>query len=289
MDSPCIAGGKNPASVAHRAGRLWTGTVVTRWTTKTCVYMPALIALLALPGCKEGAPTEPQDFFVEGRVALASLISLSDGHLLRIVNHFQLLADGAEARSTDWERIRGSLDAVMRVNVPGLYWFALADGSYWSVQMGKASGNLSDRLYWPRLMAGQVVIGDLVASKATGKSTAIVAVPVRDTTGSFVGAFGTSVYLDSLSLQLKREIDLQPDQIFFSVDATPIGALQDDPEQIFLDPYDLNEPELERAIREMLTRDEGVVNYRFRGKRRTVLYRYSPLSHWWYAFGKVWD
>jgi hypothetical protein len=78
-------------------------------------------------------------------------------------------------------------------------------------------------------------------------------------------------------------------QIFFSIDATPIGALQDDPEQIFLDPYDLDEPDLERAIREMLAREDGVVNYRFRGKERTVMYRQSHVSGWWYAFGRVWD
>ena len=156
-------------------------------------------------------------------------------------------------------------------------------------EQGRAAGNLSDRSYWPRLMGGQVVLGDLVASKATGKSTAIVAVPIRGTTGSIVGVVGSSLYLDSLSLLLKRELDLRPDLIFFSVDATPIGALQDDPEQIFLDPYALNEPELERAIREMLTREEGVVNYRFRGKGRTVLYRKSHVSGWWYAFGHVWD
>lgn len=100
---------------------------------------------------------------------------------------------------------------------------------------------------------------------------------------------GSSVYLDSLSLRIKSELDLQPNQIFFSIDATPIGALQDDPAQIFLDPLALGEPELERAIREMLTHEEGVVNYHFRGKPRTVLYRKSHVSGWWYAFGRVWD
>ena len=177
------------------------------------------------------------------------------------------------AKSADWARISGRLAAVQHVNVPGLYWFALSDGSYWSVAQGRATGNLSDRAYWPQLMAGHLVLGDLVASKATGKSTAIVAVPVRNTTGLVVGAVGSSIYLDSLSLLIKREIDLQPGLLFFSVDATPIGALQDDPDQIFLDPYNLGEPELERAIREMLTREEGVVNYHFRGKARTVLLR----------------
>jgi hypothetical protein len=248
-----------------------------------------LITSLALFGCDNNAPTEPQDFVVEGRVALASLVALSDGHLQQVANHFQVLAATEDARSADWQRIKGALAAVEQVNVSGLFWFARADGSYWSVDQGQAAGNLTDRAYWPRLMAGQVVMGDLVASKATGKCSAIVAVPVRGENGTIVAVLGASVYLDSLSLLLKREIDLQPNQIFFSVDATPIGALQDDPEQIFLDPYDLGEPELEAAIREMLAESEGVVNYSFRGKERTVLYRKSTVSGWWYAFGRVWD
>ena len=250
--------------------------------------MSAALALAALLGCENG-PTEPQEFSIDGRVGLASLMALGDGHLQQIANDFQILARSEEVRSADWERIRGPLGAVEQLNVRALLWFALPDGSYWSVQEGRAAGNLSDRVYWPRVMAGQIVIGDLVASRATGKSSAIVATPVLDEGGAILGVLGSSVYLDSLSLRIKRELDLQPNEIFFSIDATPLGALQDDPEQIFLDPFALDEPELERAIREMLTREEGVVNYRFRGKRRTVLYRKSHVSEWWYAFGHVWD
>ena len=214
------------------------------------------LSVVALSACQDG-PTEPQDFMVEGRVALASLVSLSDGHLQQIANDFQMLAGSEDGRSGDWERIRGATCRTAPT--------------------------------WPKLMAGQTVIGDLVASRATGKSSAIVAVPVLGEGGAIIGVLGSSVYLDSLSLRIKSELDLQPNQIFFSIDATPIGALQDDPAQIFLDPLALGEPELERAIREMLTHEEGVVNYHFRGKPRTVLYRKSHVSGWWYAFGRVWD
>lgn len=247
------------------------------------------LALLAALGCTHNVPTEPSNFLVDGRIALASLTALSDGHLSQIADHFEIIAKSDDGQSADWGRIKPRLAAVQQVNVPGLYWFALSNGSYWSVAQGLAAGNLSDRAYWSRLMSGNVVLGDLVASKATGKSTAIVAVPVRNGAGLVVGAIGASIYLDSMSLLIKREIDLQPGLLFFSVDATPIGALQDDPEQIFLDPYNLGEPELERAIREMLTRKEGVVNYHFRGKGRTVLYGKSHVTGWWYAFGRVWD
>jgi hypothetical protein len=248
-----------------------------------------VLALLALLACDNAGPAEPQDFVVEGRVALASLMVLGDGHLQQIAHHFQILASSEEARSADWERIRGPLGALEQFNVRALLWFALPDGSYWSVQQGKAEGNLSDRPYWPRLTAGQRVIGDLVVSRATGRSAAIVAVPVRGAEGVIVGALGSSVYLDSLSLRLKGEMDLQPHQIFFSLDATPVVGLHNDPQHIFLHPLEEGEPDLERAILEVLSREEGVVNYRFRGKQRTVLYRRSHLSGWWYAFGRVWD
>ena len=261
---------------------------IKRGFRKAALVVPGVLAQLALLGCGDRATTEPRDFVVEGRVALASLMALGDGHLQQLANHFQMLATSDDGRSAQWDRIRGPLSTMDQFTVRALLWFALPDGSYWSVQSGKAAGNLSDRPYWPRLMAGRTVVGDLVASKATGKSSAIVAVPVRNASGSIVGVLGSSVYLDSLSLQIKREIDLQPDQIFFSIDATPIGALQDDPSEVFLDPLALGEPELERAIREMLATTEGVVNYSFRGKRRTVLYRKSPVSGWWYAFGHVW-
>jgi hypothetical protein len=47
------------------------------------------------------------------------------------------------------------------------------------------------------------------------------------------------------------------------------------------------DPQLDAAIREILSREEGVVSYSFRGTRRTVLFRRSPLSGWWYAFGTL--
>ena len=82
----------------------------------------AMMTWLALSGCDDGGPTEPQDFVVEGRVALASLVALSDGHLQQVADHFQVLARTEEARSADWQRIDAELTAVQQVKVAGLYW-----------------------------------------------------------------------------------------------------------------------------------------------------------------------
>jgi hypothetical protein len=68
----------------------------------------------------------------------------------------------SEAQSADWEVIRTPLGALAERNVPGLVWFALPDGSYWSVPQGQCSGHLSDRDYFSRVLAGETVIGSLV-------------------------------------------------------------------------------------------------------------------------------
>jgi hypothetical protein len=233
-----------------------------------------------------GADTGAPVFTVDGRIALASLISLSDGHLQKLADALQLLAASEAARSADWEKIKGPLGDVGKLNIPALNWFALPDGSYWSVQEGKASGSLADRAYFPRLLAGKTVIGDLVVSKATGKSVAIVAVPILREDGWVIGILGSSIYLEPLSERIKQEMDLTGNVIFFSFDAEPLVALNWDPALIFVEPLKL-EDEIKIAFTEMLSREQGVVTYTFRNRQRTVLYRKSPMTGWWYAFGSV--
>ena len=245
------------------------------------LVLPALLGL----GCAADTTSEKEPITVDGSVALGALVALGDGHLKGIAEHLRMLARTADARSGDWERIRGPLGAAEELNDHTLLWFALPDGSYWSVQEGRADGNLSERPYWPRVMAGEAVIGDLVVSRATSKSSAIVAVPVRDATGGIVGVLGSSSYLGELSERIHRELNLQPRHIFYSLDATPVVGLHVDPETIFLHPFEEGDSQLEAAIREILSREEGTATYTFRGHQRTVLYRRSPFSGWWYAFG----
>lgn len=224
---------------------------------------------------------------VDGKVALHSLMSLGDGHLKKLADAFSILATMDSVQSGKWQQVRKPLADAARVNVPGLYWFALPNGSYWTVETGRAKGNLSGRAYFPRVLAGETIIGDLVVSKATGKSTAIVAVPVYGQGHKVVGVLGASVYLDKLSKQIEKEMAVPPGYIFYSLDKTPIVGLNIDPHVIFLHPLKVKDPQLTKAVREMLSRDSGTVSYRFHGKMRTVYYQKSPVTGWWYAFGKV--
>jgi C4-dicarboxylate-specific signal transduction histidine kinase len=228
---------------------------------------------------------KPSPFTVSGDVALHALMALADGHLRKTADVLGLLAETDAVRSGDWERIRRPLAKAAEITIPAVLWFARRDGDYWTAPLGRAPGNLAGRDYFPRLLAGKSVLGDLVVSQSTGRNTAIVAVPVRGERG-IVGALGASVYLDRLGEIVRGEMGgLDPDLIFFAIDGKPIGALHSDPSLIFTDPMKLGDESMRRAFRQILSSDEGTVTYPFRGRARTMLYRKSAFTGWWYALG----
>jgi hypothetical protein len=223
-----------------------------------------------------------------GELALHALMSLSDAHLQKLADVLGLLAAVPDVRSGDWNRIRPYLADAAKVNVPAVLWYALPDGSYWTVQEGRMTRSLADRPYFPQLLAGQRVMGALVVSRSSSRNTAIVAHPVREQGGAIVGALGGSVHLDSLAAILREELGgLDREHLFFALGADGLGALNSDPSLIFTEPLKLGDDEMQRAFRQILGTSEGVVTYTFRGARRTVRYRKSPHTGWWYGFGAV--
>lgn len=224
---------------------------------------------------------------VSMEIALASLQSLADGHLQKMADSMHVLATSEAARSGDWARINGPYSELAKRNVQALNWFALPDGSYWSLQDGKEPGNLAGRDYFPRVLAGETIVGRLVYSTATGKPVAIVAVPVAGADGSIAGVLGASVYLDALSELLRDEMAIDEGQVFFSFDGAGIVALNWDPDLIFFEPRKSGDEGVTRAFDEMLSARQGRVSYTFRDAERTVVFRHSALTGWWYAFGLV--
>jgi methyl-accepting chemotaxis protein len=252
----------------------------------TLMPSPAVAALAKTPArpARKQPPSSTPVFTVDGKFVLASFISLTEGHLRKLADALQMVAERPSAHSANWQQLQEPLRSVARRNVPAVLWFALPDGSYWTLEQGRASENLASRPYFPRVLAGQTVIGDMVVSKSTGKSTAIIAVPVFRPNGSVAGVLGASVYLEQLSTLIKQEMNLDDTVIFYTFDAKPLLGLVWDSGLILVDPTNLGEA-VGDAFREMLTREQGKVTYTFRNIRRTVLYRKSPLTGWWYAFG----
>lgn len=248
------------------------------------LLIAAVLALSGVCGVRPAcAPAQSPVLRINADVALSSLISLSDGHLRKLADTMQLVADRVSAHPVEWTRVRPELERLRPMNIACVLWFALPDGSYWTIDGGRQNANLRSRAYFARLLAGNVVLGDLVVSKSAKKAVTIVAVPIV-AHHTVVGALGASVYLDSLSAELRREMDLGSDTIFYSFDSDAVIALNWDKTLIFLKPRSMSR-DLDRAFGEMLAGTHGVETYVFRGRRRTVLYRKSNVTGWWYAFG----
>ena len=259
------------------------------------VRIGAIGAALVLGASAAGAQNAPISghrappaFTVDGEIALNSLMSLSDGHLRKLADVLTLLANTDVARSCDWDAIRGQLAEAARVTVPAAFWFAMPDGAYWTLTQGRVNATLADRPYFPRLLAGGPVIGSLVVSRSTNRNAAIVAVPILGQEHEVVGMLGASVHLDSLAALLRTELGgLRSGLLFFAIDSQPLGALNSDPTLIFTEPLKIGDIGMQSAFRQILSTQAGVVTYDFRGTPRTVLYRKSAVTGWWYGFGLV--
>jgi hypothetical protein len=256
-------------------------------------YLTLLLTLgllvTVLPGSvqadDERLPDAGPTFDVNVDIALSSLVSLVDGHLQKMADSLHILATSEAAQSGNWDHIRGPYAELATRNVSALNWFALPDGSYWSLQSGKEPGNLAHRDYFPKVLAGETVMGDLLLSTATGKPMAIVAVPVVDADQAVVGVLGASVYLEDLSEVIRQQMGVGEGMIFYSFNQESLVGLVWDRGLIFFEPRKSDDQGLVRAFDDMLSREEGVVTYAFQGQARTVAYRRSPLTGWWYAFG----
>ena len=134
-----------------------------------------LALLVAASGCGANKETDKMDI----EMGVSALVALADSHIASYVNSMEALALTQEVQSGDWDEMVGLLTIVEQSQVQGTMWFVLPDGSYFTVELGKTNQNLSDRAYFPSLMAGNNVLGDLVTSKSTGKKSLIAAVPVR--------------------------------------------------------------------------------------------------------------
>jgi hypothetical protein len=193
-----------------------------------------LALLVAALGCGGGKDTGKVDI----KMGVSALVALADSHIASYVNSMEALAMTQEVQSGDWEEMVGLLSKVEQAEVQGIMWFVLPDGSYFTVDLGKTNENLSDRPYFPGLMAGNKVLGDLLVSKATGRRSLMTAVPVKRE-GEVIGGLGASIFLDDLSTTLAEELQLPDDMVFYATNEEGEVALHSDTELILAENPDL--------------------------------------------------
>jgi hypothetical protein len=178
--------------------------------------------LLVVTGCGNG--DTGSSVKIDAKVGVSSIAALTEAHVEGLVNTMEVMALTGEVRSCDWETMKGLLSEFENTSIPLVAWFARPDGTYYTVDAGLVDANLADRPYFPTVMSGDVVIGDLVVSKSTSRASMIITVPVEEN-GKVVGALGASVYLNELSQSITEDLGLPDDVFFAAVNASGTIAL----------------------------------------------------------------
>ena len=248
--------------------------------------MLCLALLAAAFGCAQQTPAPGGAVLqIDGQTGLSAAVALTDNHIQNMVSSMQVLAMTDEVKTGNWDTMSGLLTKFKENEIPAVVWFALPNGSYYSAGSGLASGNLSDRAYFPKVMSGSMVVGDLVVSKSTGKKSVIATVPVEKD-GKVIGALGVSVYLDDLSNVVAGELQLADDMVFYAVNQEGLIALHTNPQWLMLTASEVGSTTFSDAIAQMLLKSEGSATYELGGKSETVIFDTMPLTGWRIAIGK---
>ncbi|MGE5174430.1 MAG: cache domain-containing protein [Betaproteobacteria bacterium] len=255
-------------------------------TARTALF----ILTLSLPAmaAEETSPVPGQGEIntANMRLLLNSFAALGEGHVEKILASLKIISVTEEAQSGEWEKMRGVLAEFERSGIKAAaVWFVRPDGSYYTVEKGLTGQNLRDRNYFPGLMAGADVVGDLVLSKSTGKRTAIVAVPIRKD-AKVIGALGASLAVEDISRMLDEKMELPENMFFYALDQKGQTSLHRISALLFAYPSDMGSKSLAKTVNQMLAGPEGAVTYDFYGER-TVVFKKFPLTGWVYVIGFV--
>lgn len=161
-------------------------------------------------------------------------------------------------------------------------WYALPDGSYYSTEKGGLTKqNIKDRDYFPRLMQGQEIIGNLVVSKSTGHRSIIVASPVLSNNKA-IAAIGASIRLRLLSDLVDAKTQLPPNTYFYAMTPNAKIALHRYEDRMLKLVRDVGGEILEDQFKEILKKDQGTFAYVLNGKQVNSIFAKSTTLGWYF-------
>lgn len=244
----------------------------------------AILLMLVMPAVTFAQPPAETGAFPEkeAQSLLSAFMSYTDLRIRSVQRSLEILASTTEAKSGEWQSMKDLLGGYQKSDEGLIVWYVRPDGTYYTVDKGLISETLSDRSYFPDLMAGTKITGALVVSKSTGQRSAVIAAPVKKG-GKVVGAVGASLFLDKLSDQIGGVLDLRPDAAFFALAPNGLTTLHRKTDRHFLDPRELGSETLKKAANEMLSGTSGKTTYVFDNVTKNAIYRTSALTNWRFA------
>jgi len=251
-----------------------------------CIAFLSGVASIGL--CGEKTPPSPgpaTSMMVEADVALNAMTAIVEGRMKNVEDILGILSLTDAVKSGEWKKMKPLLEASEKQGLPALLWYARPDGSYFTVEKDLTDQNLKDRDYFPKVLSGKKVKGALVVSHSTGKKVAVVAVPVKEK-GRVKAVLGASVFLEKLNQIVKNDLELPGDMLFFVLDKKGETILNWKDERIFAYPTKQESKSMVLAVKEMLEKGKGWVEYDYHSKRRRMIYQTSSETGWIFSIGK---
>lgn len=190
----------------------------------------------------------------------------------------QQIADSPEARSADWDRIYPKLETLSR-RLPGVYFFVLPDGNYYSVEKGLTNLNLKNRPYFESLFQGNPVKGFEIYSRSSGQKSALMAAPIL-ANDKVVGALGSSLFLDDLHAKINRDLMVPPGYTWFVVNHEGLVMLDQEKDYIFMNLLTESNESVTRAISAALKSSHGEIEYSLGKTSRKGVFTKLPTLNW---------
>lgn len=246
------------------------------------IRLRSALVLLPLLAFNAVAHAEDQLTFSPG-IGLNAFAALVDQQLGSARDGLRILAATENVTSGEWDRMKTPLAQFAKGQpISAAVWFARPDGSYFTAEAGLTTQNLKDRTYFPALVAGQEVAGDLVVSKSTGKRSVIIAVPVLQN-AHVIGAVGASLAMEKVARSIENALRFPSQVMFYALDPQGQIALHRESSLLFEFATELGSPTLTSAAKEMLAKPEGAVRYEFQGAERQAIFKKSRAIGWVYV------
>lgn len=228
-----------------------------------------------------------QHFSIDGALVLHAYRGLVEEHLGGVLRSLRGLAATDDAGKGDWQTVKPALMRLKAdLTTAATIWLAWPDGRYTTTELGPIDQNLKDRVYFPKLLAGQDVVGNLVVSKSTGIRSIIVATPVPSQ-GQVIAILGASLNARSISQLVIDRVGMPDSLTFYALDEHGQTAIHRDPEQMFQFPSDMGSPSLRSAVQTILLQPSGMAYYSFRGVDRKAIFDMSAITGWHFVLAQL--
>lgn len=242
-----------------------------------------LLTLLLMMNTQSFAAKPNETVTLDPYVTTRSSLGLVEEYLNGVLRAVKLIAQTNEAQSTNWENVKPLITKLSKdLPTVAVVWFMKPDGSYYSSETGNLTDqNLKDRAYYPRLMKGQEVLGDLVISKSTGFRSIVIATPVMDN-GKIIAAVGASVRADLLSNLINEHLKLPPETYFYALDSNAKIALHKYADRTFKTVAEVGDETLQKEFKTLFRRDSGDFSYNLKGQKITSVFQKSTSLGWYF-------